>query len=100
MPLVYRCSNCGYVLHYLEKVGQDFVGVPSVTEILSKFGYTCPKCKNSLRKPSQEDVIITSVAVAKKKNMLPVRVGEEYYVLHNVVPSSNLSPRPQPISTR
>jgi len=81
MPLVYRCGNCGFVLHYLEHVGQDFIGVPSITEVLSKYGYACPKCKSRLSKPSQENILITSVWVAKRKNMLPVRVGDDYYVL-------------------
>lgn len=84
MPLVYRCGNCGYVLHYLERVGQDFIGVPSITEVLSKYGHTCPKCKNRLSKPSQEDILITSLSVAKTKNLLPTRVGDDYYVLNKI----------------
>lgn len=81
MPLVYRCSNCGYVFHYLERVGQDFIGVPSVLEILSKYGYMCPKCKSRLSRPSQEDIVITSYETARRRGMLPVRVGNEYYVV-------------------
>lgn len=100
MPLVYRCSNCGYVLHYLERVGQDFVGVPSITEVLSRYGFTCPKCKNKLSKPSQEDIIITSVRVAASKNMMPVRVGEDYYVLHNLASESMLALKPQVAADR
>lgn len=81
MPLVYRCGNCGFVLHYLGHVGQDFIGVPSITDVLSKYGHMCPKCKSRLTRPSQENIIITSTNVAKAKNMLPVRVGDSYYVL-------------------
>ncbi len=80
MPLVYRCKECGYVLHYLEYVGQDYVGVPSITEVLSKYGYTCPKCKSRLRLPSQTDILITSVTTAKRRNLMPIRVGDDYYV--------------------
>jgi rubredoxin len=84
MPLVYRCNNCGFVLHYLEHVGQDFIGVPSITEVLSRYGYTCPKCKSRLSRPSQENILITSVGVAKKKNLLPMRIGDDYYVMTKV----------------
>ena len=80
MPIVFRCKTCGYVLHYLEYVGQDYIGVPSLTEILGKYGYMCPKCKTRLSPPSREDIIITSVAVARRRNMMPIRVGDEYYV--------------------
>ncbi|MEM0021137.1 MAG: hypothetical protein QW039_05735 [Fervidicoccaceae archaeon] len=80
MPIVYRCRNCGYVLHYLQKVGQDYIGIPSINEIMSKHGYICPKCKTKLSKPSQEDILITTIAVAKKRGMIPVRIGGSYYV--------------------
>ena len=80
MPLVYRCKNCGRVLHYLERVGQDYVGVPSIREILSRYGYTCPHCKSRLSYPSQSDIIITSVKTAKKLGLTPVRIGDHYFV--------------------
>jgi len=85
LPIVYRCKNCGYVLHYLQKVGQDYIGIPSVSEVMSKHGYICPKCKSKLSRPSQDDIIITTVAVAKKKSMLPVRVGSSYYVPMSII---------------
>ncbi|MEM1620032.1 MAG: hypothetical protein QXU97_06010 [Fervidicoccaceae archaeon] len=80
MPLVYRCKGCGYVLHYLRYVGQDYVGVPSVYEVLSRYGYVCPKCGSRLSRPSQEDVLITSADAAKTMGLLPVEVGGSFYV--------------------
>lgn len=80
MPLVYRCKTCGLVLHYLERVGQDYVGVPSIREVLSRYGYTCPHCKSRLSYPSQQDITITSVATAQKIGLVPVRVGDHYFV--------------------
>ncbi len=87
LPVVYRCKNCGYVFHYLEYVGQDYIGVPSVNEILGRYGYTCPKCKSRLSRPAQSDIMITSISTAKKKNLMPIKIGDNYYVR---VPSSIL----------
>jgi len=94
MPLVYRCGNCGYVLHYLERVGQDFLGVPSVIEVLSRYGYTCPKCRSRLRKPTQESVVITSASNAAARGMTPVRIGQDYYVPPRPLVPQALRPAP------
>lgn len=88
MPIVYRCKNCGYVFHYLEKVGQDYVGIPSVLEVLGKYGYICPKCKSKLSLPSNEDVIITSLTNARNKNMLPIKIGNSYYIPMSILGNS------------
>ena len=80
MPLVYRCKNCGRVLHYLAHVGQDYIGVPSINEVLSKYGYTCPSCKSRLSYPSQQDITITSAATARRLGLTPIRVGDHYFV--------------------
>lgn len=83
MPLVYRCKNCGFVFHYLQYVGQDYIGVPSVYEVMGKYGYTCPKCKSKLTPPSQQDILITSTKLARSLGLLPVRVGDNYYVVRD-----------------
>jgi len=57
---------------------------------MSKHGYICPKCKSKLSRPSQDDIIITTVAVAKKKSMLPVRVGSSYYVPMSIIDGAKL----------
>ncbi|MGC8679247.1 MAG: hypothetical protein ACP5TH_05565, partial [Fervidicoccaceae archaeon] len=64
---------------------QDYVGIPSISEVMSKHGYICPKCKSKLTKPSQEDIKITTTSVARKKSMLPIRVGNSYYVPTSIV---------------
>uniref|UniRef100_A0A7J3ZJB9 Uncharacterized protein n=1 Tax=Fervidicoccus fontis TaxID=683846 RepID=A0A7J3ZJB9_9CREN len=83
MPLVYRCKNCGFVFHYLQYVGQDYIGVPSVYEVMGKYGYTCPKCKSRLTPPSQQDILITSTRLARSLDLLPIKVGESYYVVRD-----------------
>ncbi|HEW64280.1 hypothetical protein IOK49_00205 [Fervidicoccus fontis] len=88
MPIVYKCKNCGYVFHYLEHVGQDYIGIPSLNEIIGKYGSVCPKCGSKLSKPSQEDIVITSLSTAVKKNMLPVSVGGSLYVLSSILDTS------------
>jgi len=85
MPLVYRCKECGFVFHYLEYVGQDYVGIPSIYEVMGRYGHTCPKCKSRLSFPSQSDIIITSIRTAKLKNMLPIKVGEDYYIPSSIL---------------
>ncbi len=58
MPVVYRCKNCGFVLHVFQHVGQDFYGVPSPSEISSWYSGVCPKCGHRLGKPGRDDVTI------------------------------------------
>jgi len=95
MPIVYRCKSCGYVLHYLRYVGQDFLGVPSVYEVLGKYGYTCPKCKSKLRPPSQEDILIASARSASAMGLLPVKVGAGYYVVREAAAPQLLAAVPE-----
>ncbi len=57
MPVVYRCSKCGYVLYTFSRVGQDYYGIPSPSELLAKLGGVCPSCGKPLsRKPIRVEV--------------------------------------------
>jgi len=56
ITIKYTCKNCGYVLYKFEKVGQDFYGVRTPSEIKLIFGGKCPKCGHELGTPSIEDI--------------------------------------------
>ena len=58
MPVKYVCKNCGYILYEFERVGQDFYGVRTPSEIRSIFGGICPRCGHELSTPSIEDIKI------------------------------------------
>lgn len=60
MPVVYRCRNCGYVLYVFWHVGQDSYGVPTPSEISSRYGGICPRCGHRLGKPSIDDVYVVA----------------------------------------
>ncbi len=64
----YVCRNCGNILYRFEKVGQDFYGVRTPSEIKSIFGGKCPKCGHELNIPKLEDIKI----ILKKKIARPV----------------------------
>ncbi|MDT7861233.1 MAG: hypothetical protein RRA45_03320 [Saccharolobus sp.] len=59
MPIKYVCKNCGTVLHKFEKVGQDFYGVRTPSEIRSIYGGRCPKCGHELGVPSLNEIKIS-----------------------------------------
>ncbi len=59
MPVVYRCSNCGAPLEIFVKVGQNSYGVPTPSEVATKYGGTCFYCGAPLKvKPSIDDIEI------------------------------------------
>jgi len=64
MPVVYRCKHCGTILHIFFKVGQDYYGIPTPSEVISLFGGVCPKCGTRLRAPSIQDIHVVHLASA------------------------------------
>ncbi|MCC6023021.1 MAG: hypothetical protein QXH99_07450 [Sulfolobales archaeon] len=56
MPVIYRCSHCGNVLYSFEKVGQDFYGLPTPSELSIKLGGKCSKCGNLLGRPKLDSI--------------------------------------------
>ncbi len=59
MPIVYRCSRCGFILHVFVKVGQNSYGVPTPSELANQYGGVCPRCGKPLNlKPSLDDIRI------------------------------------------
>jgi len=51
-PIRYICKSCGYEIYRFEKVGQDFYGVRTPSEIISMYGGKCLKCGHELGAPS------------------------------------------------
>ncbi|MDK6028279.1 hypothetical protein QPL79_02730 [Ignisphaera sp. 4213-co] len=49
MPVIYRCLNCGEILYKFIRAGQDYYGIPSLSELKVKIGNQCPKCGKKLR---------------------------------------------------
>nr|WP_236748947.1 hypothetical protein [Acidianus manzaensis] len=59
IPVKYTCKNCGSELYKFEKVGQDFYGVRTPSEIKSIYGGKCPRCGHELQVPSLAEIKIT-----------------------------------------
>ena len=55
----YVCKKCGYILYKFERVGQDFYGVRTPSEIKYILGGKCPKCGHELGTPSVVDIYIS-----------------------------------------
>mgnify|MGYP001772557779 CR=1 FL=1 len=58
MGVVYRCKKCGHILYKFERVGQDFYGVRTPSELKLMFANKCPKCGHELEIPKVEDIKI------------------------------------------
>lgn len=73
MPVKYVCRHCGYVLWEFNKVGQDYFGLPSPSEVINAHGGICPRCKHDLRRPSLKDIKI-NIARRRKPSILDITV--------------------------
>ena len=88
MPIVYRCSRCGFILHVFVKVGQNSYGVPTPSELANQYGGVCPRCGKPLEvKPSLDNIRVFPdrskiVEVAEEARRIGlrsiVRLVEEY----------------------
>ena len=67
MPVVYVCKECGFILYRFERVGQDYYGMPTPSEIMNWYGGVCPKCNSKLRSPSLEDVQIKPIRRGRER---------------------------------
>ncbi|MUN29972.1 hypothetical protein [Sulfuracidifex metallicus] len=68
MPVRYICKNCGTELYKFERVGQDFYGVRTPSEIKAIFGGKCHHCGHEFQVPSMEDITF------RPKKQLKVKV--------------------------
>ncbi|QKQ99420.1 hypothetical protein GWK48_02545 [Metallosphaera tengchongensis] len=67
MAVVYRCRECSHELYRFEKVGQDFYGVRTPSEISSIYGGKCPKCGRRLGVPGEDEI---KVSFKKTKRLI------------------------------
>lgn len=58
MPVIYKCGTCGFILYSFEKVGQDFYGMPTPSELATKLGGKCVKCGSTLGVPKLDNIKI------------------------------------------
>ncbi len=58
MPVVYRCSRCGFPLYVFARVGQSTSGVQPPSTVIYMYGGVCPRCGKRLKPPSLRDIVI------------------------------------------
>ena len=61
MPIFYRCSRCNTILYQFIRVGQDFYGIPTPSEVLSMYAGFCPQCGARLKKPTLDSITIEHI---------------------------------------
>ncbi len=59
MPVVYICKNCGFELYTFERVGQDYYGLPTPSEIMNWYSGVCPKCNAKLERPTLDRIKVS-----------------------------------------
>ena len=70
MPIVYRCKNCGFILHVFVRVGQNSYGVPTPSELASWYGGICPRCGAPLGRPTLSDIIVKPNGMEELRRVL------------------------------
>lgn len=45
LPVIFICKNCKNVIYEFQRVGQDYYGVPTISELSARLGGRCPYCK-------------------------------------------------------
>ncbi len=93
MPVIYRCKDCGTILHVFEYVGQDFYGVPSPSEVALWRGGFCPKCGRKIGVPRPEDIHIRYVSRRVLREIMDA-VKREYMETFGVPPGITGVPSP------
>ena len=63
MPIYYICSYCGHRLFVFQKVGQDFYGVRTPSEVKLMYAGKCPRCGHKLGTPDLQDIEIRPLRV-------------------------------------
>ncbi len=58
MPVVYRCSRCGFPLYIFARVGQSSYGLQTPSEIIYAHGGRCPRCGKPLEPPRLDRIRI------------------------------------------
>jgi len=68
MPVVYKCKKCGYILYEFYRVGQDFYGLRTPTEIGYILAEKCPRCGHKFEVPTLEDITIGFIENRGRRN--------------------------------
>ncbi len=75
MPVVYRCSRCGYPLYVFPRVGWNSYGVPTPSEVIAMYDGVCPACGKPLRKPSPSSI---RVLVGSEARLAITKLAERW----------------------
>ena len=70
MPIVYRCSRCGFPLYVYARVGQTTSGIRTPSEVAYMYGYRCPRCGKPLKRPDHRDVVIDTNVVERVRELI------------------------------
>lgn len=65
VPVVYRCSRCGFPLYVFARVGQSTSGIQPPSTVIYMYGGVCPRCGKVLRPPSLRDIVIDTNVKAR-----------------------------------
>ncbi len=68
MPIIYRCSRCGFPLYIFARVGQSSYGLQTPSEVIYTHGGRCPRCGKVLEPPKLQNIRIevNVIAAARK----------------------------------
>lgn len=78
--MIYRCKRCGYTFYVFSKVGLDFFGMPTPSEISNWYAGVCPKCGKPVEKPSARDVKIIPFPRRDRELLLRIKEGKVKWV--------------------
>lgn len=67
MSVIYKCRSCGFILYKFERVGQDYYGIPTPSEIMNWYGGVCPRCNMKLNKPRISDIRIAPLTKVRRE---------------------------------
>lgn len=70
MPIVYRCSRCGFPLYVYARVGQSTTGIMTPSSIAYMYGYRCPRCGKPLKKPDLRDIVVDTNVTERVRELI------------------------------
>ncbi len=70
VPVVYKCSRCGFPLYVFARVGQSSYGLPTPSEVIYMHGGRCPRCGKKLEKPDYKRVRIDLNVASNARSLL------------------------------
>ncbi len=92
MPVIFRCSKCGKILYAFNRVGQDYYGIPTPSEVISLYGGVCPHCGSRLKIPTVNDIKIMYLSSSFRREY----PGYEEYGVPGIIIKSPPTPPSAP----